>query len=173
MPTLARPFTPDLVKNFVQEILKVTHRYGFNKSNGAELNIAIASEFEEELRVFMAAYVRHEERAVCTFRILDTLIYHSKRKPIQDRQARLWNELLNELTLVWMLVFIRYQYRGRAGLNDVLKALKILVAGLLRRYGYNVPTDSDLLKPSAVHWEEQELLWRILEGNIKGFNAAL
>lgn len=160
-----------------QELLAIieqaTHKLGFFPTKNPAHNGETRAEFREKIHIFLKGQLHYKEDARCTEASLDTQIYYGvKRQPV-DRSFTVENQRVNELTLVWLCVFLRYRYRTTTDLAIALPKLKAIAIWLIGRYGYKISPESELLRMAALHWDEHALLWRIVEGNNGGIEAAI
>ncbi|MDB5194298.1 MAG: hypothetical protein JWN50_312 [Parcubacteria group bacterium] len=171
MTIAVRPVRGPSFQELVSLVDAVTHNFGFHTLKDTARNQETWTEFQERMHIFKGQ-LHYKEGARCTPGSLDTQIYYTKRRPL-DRTVKVPNDKINELTLAWMCVFLRYSYRTSAGLHQTLSRLKTEVVWLLGRFGYDLLPESDLMKMSALHWDEAGLIWRIVQGNDGALEAAL
>lgn len=142
------------------EIWRVASMYGFHPGKNAVKNDNLRQEFARLVEQFMAEQCLRYMLFATLPRMKFELVFGHRRKMIKPhpRPKPITIEQVNELALVFALVFLRLSYVGLPEKTGVEK-LKELVVWLLAGFHYKMPPVRNLLCPVHSDWKPLVDLW--------------
>ncbi len=156
---------PELsVKELVDELWQVAQRYGFRATPHSFENGRIQADFERRICRFILAYVHFKPGQPLPQILLDNTLTCIRAEILKREVVAL--DLINELALVWGLIFLKHGYRHLS--QDVgVDALKLEVLWLLKRFEYRTPERCERFCTALSDWGRHEVLWRA----VRDYNA--